>query len=73
MSYLDPPVYPVAAGGSVFQMLSTDELREIPAPQRVVLRNMLAERLRRQPPPSAEEIQGIKDLAAQFAKLPEQH
>lgn len=29
----------------------------------LVFQNMLGERLRRQPPPTAEEIEGIKELA----------
>lgn len=49
---------------------SPDELRQLAPTQRVLLTNMLVERMRRHPPPTPEEIQGIQELAAQMAPFP---
>ena len=54
--------------GSALRLFTDDELRQITPAQRLALNNMLGERLRRNPPPTPAEVQGIKQLADQAAK-----
>jgi hypothetical protein len=60
-------VDPAALALSCF---SREELEQITLPQRVSLSNMLAERLRRAPAPTPQEIQGIRQLATRLDVLP---
>ena len=67
MEILDLPTAQTGFSASVAPehatMLSPDELRQYSSPQQKILKNMLGERLRRQPPPTPAEILGIRELA----------
>jgi len=66
MDIQDLPLTQTGVSPSALRMLSPDELSQYTAPQRKYLQNMLGERLRRQPPPTPEEILGIRELASQW-------
>lgn len=63
MGTMDLPNKPTGSSSTSLSTLTSASDSPISSAQLLALQNMLGERLRRQPPPTAEEIEGIKDLA----------
>lgn len=66
MGILDLPPVQTDFSRPAWPMPSPEELSRYTAFQRMCLKNMLGERLRRHPPPTPEEILGIRELASQW-------
>ena len=59
-----------AISEAALKVFSRDELVQMPKQQRLSLMHLIAQRLDKQPPPTVDELEGIKELVLEHLSHP---